>query len=200
MLLYDNEVSGNCYKVRLMLAHLGLDYERVDVSVAERDNREELLGGVNPAARIPVLRLDDGRHLAESNAIIWYLAEGTQYLPEDRFQRAQVLQWMFFEQYDHEPNIAVARYVVHVLGAPPDYAEMLAKKREGGHRALRAMERYLSRHDYLAGDRYSVADIALYAYTHVAGEGGVSLQAYPNILGWIERVAAQPGHVRLLSA
>lgn len=199
MLLYDNQVSGNCYKVRLMLAHLGLEYERVDVSVAERDNREELLGGINPAARIPVLRLDDGRHLAESNAIIWYLAEGTDYLPEDRFERAQVLQWMFFEQYDHEPNVAVARYIVHVLGAPPDYADVLAKKREGSHRALRAMERYLSRHEYLVGERYGVADIALYAYTHVAEEGGVSLEGYPAIRAWLARVAGQPGHVGLLA-
>ncbi len=111
--LYDNAASGNAYKVRLMLAHLDLPYERIPVSVTDRSNRQELFGDKNPAQRIPVLRLEDGRFLAESNAIIWYLAEGTPYLPDDRFRRARVLQWMFFEQYDHEPNVAVARFLLH---------------------------------------------------------------------------------------
>jgi glutathione S-transferase len=197
MRLYDNGLSGNCYKVRLMLAHLGADYERIDISVEKRDDRQSLLGGKNPAARIPVLELDDGRHLAESNAILWYLAEGTGYLPEDRFERAQVLQWMFFEQYDHEPNIAVARYIQHVLGAPPEYTEALAAKREAGRKALAAMERHLERNEYLAAGRYTIADIALYAYTHVAAEGGVTLDDFPAIQRWIGRVAAQPGHVTI---
>lgn len=197
MLLYDNALSGNCYKVRLLLSQLGLEYERVEVSVDNRGNREELLGGKSPAARIPVLELDDGRHLGESNAILWFLAEGTPYLPDDRFEHAQVLQWMFFEQYDHEPNIAVARYIEHVMGSPPEYAEVLATKRTAAHKALRAMERHLALFDFLVGGRYSIADIALYAYTHVADEGGVSLSEYPAIGRWLARVALQPGHATI---
>jgi glutathione S-transferase len=197
MLLYDNALSGNCYKVRLLLSHLAIDYDRVEVSVTEREDRDELLGDKNPAARIPILELDDGHHLAESNAIIWYLAEGTPYLPEDRIERAQVLQWMFFEQYDHEPNVAVARYIQHVMGETPNTLELLEQKRAGGRRALRAMERHLTLYDFLVGGRYSIADIALYAYTHVADEGGIALAEFPAVVRWLNRVEAQPRHVTI---
>jgi glutathione S-transferase len=193
VLLYDSAVSGNCYKVRLLLAHLGLEYERREVSVVDRSNRAELLGDLNPALRVPTLVLDDGRPLAESNAILCYFAEGTPYLPEERYERAQVLQWLFFEQYSHEPNIAVVRFWVAYSAAPPAGAEVEAKRR-AGYAALDAMERHLSDSEFHVGERFTIADISLYAYTHVAAEGGFDLASYPAIRGWLGRVAAQPGH------
>ena len=194
MLLFDSRVSGNCYKVRLLLAHLGADYERREVDVVDRSNRLQLLGELNPGLRVPTLVLDDGRSLGESNAILWCLARGTRYLPEHAFDVAKVLQWMFFEQYSHEPNIAVVRFWVAVSPAPPPEAEIEAR-REAGYRALDAMERELAGREFLVTDRYSIADIALYAYTHVAAEGGFSLSGYPAIRAWLGRVAVQPGHV-----
>lgn len=195
MRLYDSSVSGNAYKVRLLLAQLGVDYERIEMSVVDRSNRQEVLGGKNPALRIPVLEFDDGTTLAESNAILMYLAEGTPYLPSDRLQRARVLQWMFFEQYDHEPNIAVARFMLHYT-EDPDPA-VVAVKQAGGRRALAAMERRLADHDFLVGNAYTVADIALYAYTHAADEAGLDLTEFPGVSAWLDRVAAQPGHVAI---
>jgi glutathione S-transferase len=195
VLLYNSQPSGNCYKVRLLLAQLGLPYERRELDVVDRSNRPDVLGDKNPALRVPVLELDDGRHLAESNAILCYLAHGTDYLPEDGYERAKVLQWLFFEQYDHEPNIAVARFWVSILGQPERFAGELVGKREGGYRALDAMERQLAGAAFLVGDRYTIADISLYGYTHVADEGGFELDRYPGIRAWLERVAAQPGHV-----
>jgi glutathione S-transferase len=194
MLLYDSGVSGNCYKVRLLLAQLGLPFERREVDVVDRHGRPELLGGLNPALRVPTLVFDDGRALAESNAILCYFADGTEMLPADRFERAQVLQWLFFEQYDHEPNLAVVRFWVAFARDQPPAAEIDARRR-GGYRALDAMEGHLAGRDYLVGGRYTIADIALYAYTHVAGEGGFELAGYPAIGAWLARVAAQPGHV-----
>jgi glutathione S-transferase len=214
VLLYNSQPSGNCYKVRLLLAHLGIPYERRELDVVDRSNRPDVLGGKNPALRVPVLELDDGRHLAESNAILWYLADGTsrnaaagrsrdrgaeggQYLPGDAYERAKVLQWLFFEQYDHEPNIAVARFWVGILGQPERFAEELVAKRAGGYRALDAMESRLADGPFLVGDRYTIADISLYGYTHVADEGGFELDRYPGIRAWLDRVAAQPGHVTI---
>ena len=196
MLLYDSAVSGNCYKVRLLLAQLGMPYERREVDVVDRSARKELLGDLNPALRVPTLVFDDGRALGESDAILWYLADATQYLPADRWERAKVLQWMFFEQYSHEPHIAVARFWLHVLGAPPS-EEALAEKLRLGYFALDAVEQGLTGRDFLVGNSYSIADIALYAYTHVAGEGSFDLERYPAIRGWIDRVATQPGHVTI---
>jgi glutathione S-transferase len=194
VLLYDSQISGNCYKVRLLLAHLGMQYERREVDVIDRSNRLELLGDVNPALRVPTLILDDGRPLAESNAILCYLAEGTPYLPAASFERAKVLQWMFFEQYSHEPNIAVVRFWVAFAGAPvPD--EEIEARRRAGYLALDAMERELAGREFLVADRYTIADIALYAYTHVASEGGFDLAGYRAIGAWLERVGAQPRHV-----
>jgi glutathione S-transferase len=195
MLLYDSQVSGNCWKVRQLFAHLGIEYERREVSVIDRSGRKELLGELNPGLRVPTLVLDDGRSLAESNAITFYFAEGTPYLPEDQFERAQVLQWQFFEQYSHEPYIAVARFWAIAGIIPPD-AEREAKMR-GGTAALRAMEGHLAGREFLVGERYTIADIALYGYTHVAPEGGFELEPYPAIRAWLERVAAQPGHIAL---
>jgi glutathione S-transferase len=195
MLLYDSPVSGNCWKVRQLFAHLGIEYERRELSVIDRSDRQERLGTLNPALRVPTLVLDNGRSLGESNAITFYFAEGTPYLPDDRFERAQVLQWLFFEQYSHEPYIAVARFWA-IAGITPPEHEREAKMR-GGTAALRAIETHLARREFLVAERYTIADIALYAYTHVAPEGGFELEPYPAIAAWLERVAAQPGHIAL---
>ena len=195
MLLYDSQVSGNCYKVRLLLAHLRIAYERRELSVVDRSNRSEVLGDLNPAQRVPTLVLDDGRALGESGAILWYFAEGTEFVPEDRYERAQMLQWMFFEQYDHEPALAVVRFWVAYSGRPGAFTDRLEERMAAGYRALDAMERHLDGREFFVGDRLSLADIALYAYTHVAAEGGFELDSYPAIGAWLDRVAAKPGHV-----
>jgi glutathione S-transferase len=198
VLLYNSQVSGNCYKVRLLLAHLGVEYERQEVDVANRSNRPELLGGLNPALRVPTLVLDDGRALGESGAISWFFGEGTRFVPDDPYERAQVLQWMFFEQYDHEPAIAVVRFWLAYSGRPrEDFADRLEERRGAGYRALDAMERHLDGRSWLVGDGMTLADIALYAYTHVAHEGGFELDRYPAIGAWLERVAGEPGHVAI---
>jgi glutathione S-transferase len=197
VLLYDSPVSGNCYKVRLLLAHLGIAYERRTMDVVDRSNRPEVLGGLNPALRVPTLVLDDGRPLAESGAIIWYLGEGTRFVPEDHYERAQVLQWMFFEQYDHEPAIAVARFWLAYSGRPEEFADRLPERQAAGTRALAAMERHLEGRTFLVGNTLTLADIALYAYTHVADEGGFDLEPCPALRAWLERVASAPGHVTI---
>jgi glutathione S-transferase len=198
VLLYDAQRSGNCYKVRLMLARTGIRYERREISVTDRSDRENLIGRTaNPALRVPTLHLDDGRFLAESCAIIWFLAEGTPMLPADAFERAQVLQWMFFEQYEHEPNIAVARFWLHLGGQEQIDPMALAAKQEGGRRALQAMELHLSTRAFFVAERFTIADISLYAYTHVADEAGIDMRPYPAIAAWLERVAAQPGHITI---
>lgn len=195
MLLYDSAVSGNCYKVRLLAAKLGIEYERREMSVFDRSDRREVLGGLNPSLRVPTLILDDGRSLGESNAILWYFADGTEYVPTDAYERAQVLQWQFFEQYDVEPNIAVARFWV-LADISPSKADAEAK-RHGGERALAALESHLAEHSYLVGGRYSIADISLYAYTHVAPEGGFTLEPYPGVREWLARIASHPGHIAI---
>jgi glutathione S-transferase len=194
VLLYNSQDSGNCYKVRLLFAHLAVKYDRREVDVVDRSNRPELLGDLNPALRVPTLILDDGRPLAESNAILFQFAQGTPYLPDDWYETAQVLQWLFFEQYSHEPYIATVRYWVHLSTDPPPEDQIEARRR-GGYLALDAMERHLSDHPFVVADRYTIADIALYAYTHVADEGGFELDGYPVVRAWLERVAGQPGHV-----
>ena len=194
--LYNSAVSGNCYKVRLLLAHLGLRYETVELSVVDRSNRKDVLGELNPGLRVPTLVLDDGRPLGESNAILWYFGDGTKYVPDDRYERAQVLQWQFFEQYSHEPNIAVARFLIAYSELPRErYEERLPGLMKGGYAALDAMESHLADRSFLVGERYTLADISLYAYTHVAHEGGFDLEPYPAIGAWLDRVAGQPGHV-----
>jgi glutathione S-transferase len=195
VLLYDSPVSGNCYKVRLLLAHLGIPYERRTMDVVDRSNRADVLDGLNPALRVPTLVLDDGRALAESGAILWYFGEGTPFVPDDPFERALVLQWMFFEQYDHEPALAVVRFWLGYSGRPEAFADRLDERRAAGYRALDAMERHLGGREFLVGHAPTLADIALYAYTHVADEGGFDLARYPAITAWLERVAALRGHV-----
>jgi glutathione S-transferase len=193
--LYNSAVSGNCYKVRLLLAHLGIAYETEELSVVDRSNRSEVLGELNPGLRVPTIVLDDGRPLAESNAILWYFGDGTRYVPEDAYERAQVLQWQFFEQYSHEPNIAVARFWKTYSGQPEKFERQRERLLAGGHAALAAMERHLEGRTFFVADEFSLADISLYAYTHVAQEGDFDLAPYPAIGAWLERVAAQPGHV-----
>jgi glutathione S-transferase len=195
VLLYDSPVSGNCYKVRLLLAHLGIPYERRPMDVVDRSNREAVLGDLNPALRVPTLVLDDGRALGESGAILWYFGEGTPFVPEDKYERAQMLQWMFFEQYDHEPAIAVARFWLAYSGRADEVRDQVPEWEAKGKRALAAMERHLDGRDWLVGEAMTIADIALYAYTHVADEGGFDLAPYPATRAWLERVSSQPGHV-----
>ena len=195
MLLYDSPVSGNCYKVRLLLALLGIPYERRTVDVVDRSNRPALLGGLNPALRVPTLVLDDGRALAESGAILWYFGEGTRFVPDDPYERAKVLQWMFFEQYDLEPSLAVVRFWVTYSGRAEDFAQRIPGRMAAGYKALAALEQHLAKQPYLVGDWYSLADIALYGYTHVASEGGFDLAPYPSVRAWLDRIAAEPGHV-----
>lgn len=196
--LYDDPISGNGYKVRLLLAQLGTAYRLVELDILKKETRTPDFLRKNPNGRIPTLELEDGRCLAESGAILFYLAQGTRYWPDDSFDRGDVLRWMFFEQYSHEPNIAVARFM---LLHPPEGGlsesgrAVLAKKQEQGHAALSVMERHLAGRTFFVAERYTIADIALYAYTHVADEGGIPLDRYPAIRAWLDRVAAQPGHI-----
>ena len=193
--LYDNHLSGNGYKPRLLLAHLGRTYERIEVDTLKAETRTPEFLARNPNGRIPVLELEDGTCIAESNAILFYLAEGSPFLPADRLGRALALQWMFFEQYSHEPCIAVARHWIQHLEMTDAQRAQLPEKQEGGRAALAVMERHLGESDWFGGDAMSIADIALYAYTHVADEGGFDLADYPGVVAWLDRVAEQPGHV-----
>lgn len=194
MLLYNSPVSGNCYKVRLLLAHLGIEYERREVDVIDRSDRAEILGAINPALSLPTVVLDDGSPLAESNAILWYFAEGTPYLPEDRLGRARVLQWLSFEQFSHQPYIALLRYWLSIARMPIAKEKIEARK-PAGYAALDALERHLKERSFLVDERYTIADIGLYAYTHVAHEGDFDLSRYPAIHAWIAKVDEQPGHI-----
>lgn len=193
--LYDFLESGNGYKVRLLLSQLGIPFRLVEKDILKGETRTPDYLALNPNGRIPLLQLEDGTCLAESNAILWYLAEGTAFAPGSRLGRAQALQWQFFEQYNHEPSVAVTRFIVHHAADDPEKQAMLPALREKGHAALGVMEGHLAENDWFAGGAYSVADISLYAYTHVAEEGGIGLADYPNIRAWLARVAAEPGHV-----
>lgn len=195
--LHDHLSSGNGYKVRLLLNQLGIPFERIEYDIDRGETRTpEFLESVNPNGRVPVLETEDGELLPESNAILCYLADGTPFLPDDRLGRAQALQWMFFEQYSHEPNIATPRYwITHDIEMTDERRLALQTKRKLGYEALGVMEGRLGRNDFLVADRYTLADIVLYAYTHVAGEGGFDLTGYSAVRAWIDRVAAQPDHI-----
>jgi len=197
--LYDYLESGNAYKVRLLLSQLGIAFERVEKDILRGETRTPEFLELNPNGRIPVLELEDGTHLAESNAILHYLAEGTPFLPEARLSRAQVLQWMFFEQYSHEPYIAVLRFWAFA-GLLEANAGAIPEKRERGEAALAVMDAHLRGRDFFVDDRYTIADIALYAYTHVAHEGGFDLDGRAAVTSWIERVRSQPGHIPITQA
>lgn len=195
MKLYDYLPSGNSYKVRLLMSYLGVDYTHVAVDIVSGESQTESYKQINPAGQIPLLELSDGRRIAESNAILFFLAEGTPYWPSNVFDQSKALQWMFFEQYKHEPNIAVARYIHHYAMDTRE-AELSALMPKG-YAALDVMENHLADHLWFVGAGPTVADIALYAYTHVAGEGGYDLSKYPNVLAWLDRVSDHPKHIRL---
>ncbi|MBZ9997556.1 glutathione S-transferase family protein [Mesorhizobium sp. BH1-1-4] len=196
MILYSMIDSGNCYKPRLLMAKLGLSFTTVEMSSHAGDTRKADFVAKNPNAMVPLLELDDGRRLAESNAILLYLAEGTRFLPTDRYERGLAYQWLFFEQYSHEPYIAVRKVLLTVPERARDATpERLAVTLERGNKALGVMNRHLETHTFFSGGAYSVADIALYAYTHTAEKGGFQLDAYPAVVAWLGRVEADPGHV-----
>jgi glutathione S-transferase len=201
-ILHQMQVSGNCYKVRLAASQLGIALTLKDYGLLDGSTRKADYLARNPNGRVPLLEFEDGRLLAESGAILWYLAENTPLLPADQWGRAETLQWMFFEQYSHEPYIAVARF--WLAFAP---REELEKKRHlvpewhaKGNAALGVMQTHLARHAWFAGEQYSIADIALYGYTHCAKDGGFDLSAYPAVNAWLERVASQPGHISITEA
>ena len=192
--LYDYWESGNAYKVRLLLSQLGQPFERVHLDILKGETRRPEYLSKNPNHRVPMVEWPDGRRLAESNAILFYLAEGSAYLPAEPWERAQVLQWLFFEQYSHEPYIAVVRFW-HFAGLLDDKKGVLPEKMEGGYHALGVMETHLSANEFFVAGRYSVADIALYAYTHVAHEADFDLGRFPSVTAWLDRVGSQPRHV-----
>jgi glutathione S-transferase len=198
MKLYGMIDSGNCYKPRLLMAKLGLTFTNVEVSSHTGDTRKPDYVAKNPNAMVPLLELDDGRRLAESNAILLYLAEGTRFLPADKFERALAYQWLFFEQYSHEPYVAVRKALLTFPERARDATpERLALTLERGNKALGVMNKHLEHHAFFAGSAFSVADIALYAYTHTAGQGGFKLGDYPAVAAWLTRVEADPGHVTM---
>ncbi|MEM1263524.1 MAG: glutathione S-transferase family protein [Pseudomonadota bacterium] len=191
--VFGDHRSGNCYKVAWVMNELALPYEWVDVDILAGESRNPEFLALNPNGRIPVVQFSDGRTLAESNAILLHLAEGSPLVPDDAYQRARVYQWLFFEQYSHEPYIATSRFIVQYLGNPADRQADLNAKRDPGYAALTVMEDALQYAEFLTGDHFTVADIALFAYTHVADEGGFDLSAYPAILAWFDRVRLRPG-------
>jgi glutathione S-transferase len=195
MRLYDSLISGNAYKCRLLLHQLGIPYERVAVDILKGESRTPEFLRINPNGRTPVLEYEPGEYLAESDAILWFLSEGTPFQPESRIGRAEALQWMFFEQYNHEPNIATARFWIQHFELDEAKRRALVDKTKQGYAALGVMEQHLAREPFFVGRRYGIADIALYAYTHVAGEGGFDLAGYPAVRAWLERVRMQPLHV-----
>ncbi len=197
--LYNYQTSGNCYKIRLLLHQLGLPFESIAIDILKGESRTPEFLQKNPNGRVPVLEVD-GKYLAESNAAIWFLAVNTPFLPAGKFEQAQVLQWMFFEQYSHEPFIATSRFWLKISGQAEKYADQLAQKKTGGYAALDIMEKHLQAHNWFVGNNYSIADIALYAYTHVADEGGFELSGYPGINRWLAAVAEQTGHRTLVDS
>lgn len=193
--IYGDSRSGNCYKLKLLCAEMGIGYDWREVDILAGETRTPGFLEMNPNGKIPLLELPDGRHLAESNAILCFLADGSDFFNGDAFARAQILQWLFFEQYSHEPYIATSRFIVRYLGRPPERQDELNGKRAGGLQALAMMEGELSKRDYFAAGRFTIADIALFAYTHVADEGGFQLDNYPAINAWIRRIRERPGFV-----
>ena len=192
MKIYGDRQSGNCYKVQLLCSLLDLTHDWIDIDILRQETRSDDYLRMNPAGQIPLLELDDGRYLAESNAILNYLAAGSDLIPDEPFAHAQMLQWQFFEQYSHEPNIAVARFINRYLGLPAERRQEYLAKQEGGHRALSVMEQHLRQSDFLVNGQLSLADISLFAYTHVADEGGFDLSAYTAIQAWIMRIKQLP--------
>ena len=199
ILVYGDSISGNCYKIQLLCAQLDIAYDWREVDILAGDTHTPEFLAMNANGKIPLLALTGGRYLPESNAILAYLAEGSELAGTDKYSRAQVLRWMFFEQYSHEPNIATSRFIVKYLGSPPDRQAALEEKSIGGYKALDVMEKQLEENEFIAGMTYSIADVALYAYTHVAHEGGFDLQEYPRVRAWLGRVEATASYVPMRS-
>lgn len=197
--LYGDSRSGNCYKIQLLCAEMDIEYDWQEVDILSGDTRTAEFLQMNPNGRIPLLELPDGKYLAESNAILCYLADGSEFLASDAWSRAIILQWMFFEQYSHEPYIATSRFIIQYLGNPAAKQIDLEQKRGGGVSALSIMEQQLGEHDYVCGDAFNIADIALFAYTHVANEGGFDLDDFPSIRNWIERIESRPQHIPMVN-
>lgn len=195
--LYDFLPSGNGYKVRLLLTQLEISFEFIELNILNRETRTAQFLSKNPNGKIPILEIASGRFISESNAILYYLARDTEYFPQDKYQQAQVMQWLFFEQYSHEPNIATPRYWISVLQQPDKYQEQIKQKQQLGNAALKIMEQHLKNHDFLVENKYTIADISLYAYTHVAQEGGFNLSKFPAIESWLPRIAAQPRYLKI---
>jgi glutathione S-transferase len=195
--LFDFLPSGNGYKIRLLLTQLGIPFERINLDITKSETRSPEFLSKNPNGKIPVLEVKPGQYLAESNAILIYLSEGTEYLPYDRWQRAQVLQWLFFEQFSHEPYIATPRFWISILRTHSEHQAEIEKRHEQGYTALQLMENHLLSNHFFVGGRYSIADISLFAYTHVADEGGYDLTQFPAIGAWIDRIKCQPGYIEI---
>lgn len=195
--IYGDSISGNCYKIKLLCSELGIDYDWRELDILAGATRTADFLQKNPNGKIPLLELPDGRHLAESNAILCYLAEGTELSGTDRFERARVLQWMFFEQYSHEPYVATSRFIVRYLGNPPERQAELEQKRAGGERALGIMDSQLLRTPFMIGEKFTLADIALFAYTHVAEEGGFELGRWPGILAWMQKITSRQNYTAM---
>ena len=195
--VYGDSQSGNCYKIKLLMAHLDIAHEWVEMDILQGETQTASFLAKNPNGKIPILELPSGQCLSESNAILNYLADGTDHLPQDRWLRANVLKWQFFEQYSHEPYIAVARFIAKYLGLPEDRRQEFEHKKTGGYKALRVMESVLEKQAFLVGAAITIADISLYAYTHVAHEGDFDLTNYPAIQAWLERVSQHPRHVAM---
>ena len=195
--VYGDLQSGNCYKVKLLLSQLGRPHEWVHVDILEKQTRTPEFLAKNPNGKIPLLEIEEGVCLPESDAILHYLAEGTPFLPSERLLHAQVLQWLFFEQYSHEPYVAVARYIIRYLGRPEKYETRLQEKMAPGYAALEVMEKHLGSRRFFVAEQYTIADIGLYAYTHVAHEGGFELSRFPAVKAWLERVRSEPGHISM---
>lgn len=193
--LYEYPPSGNCYKIRLLLTQLEIPFERIPVDIVRGETRTPKFLEKNPNGKIPLLEIEPGKYLPESNAILYYLSQNTPFFPTDSFEQAQVMQWMFFEQYSHEPNIATSRYWISVLGKAEEYQEALHQKKKLGDIALGVMEQHLQHHSFFVDNRYTIADICLFAYTHVADEGGFDLTQFPAIQAWIKRVKTQPNYI-----
>lgn len=198
--LYDFLPSGNSYKVRLLLNLLDVPFARIDVDILNKETRTREFLAKNPNGKIPLLEIAPNKFLAESNAILYYLSQGTDFFPQDSYVQAQIMQWLFFEQYSHEPNIATPRYWISILQQPDKNPEQLKQKQKLGCVALNVMEQHLSDRSFLVAQTYTIADIALYAYTHVAEEGGFDLHKFPAILAWFERVEAHPQHILITDA
>lgn len=195
MVVYGDLQSGNCLKVKLILSFLGIEHQWIHVNILENETKTPEFLTINPNGKIPAVVLDNGSTLCESNAILGYFAEGTDFLPNDRYNKAKVYEWLFFEQYSHEPYIAVARFIQKYQGMPENRVDEFNSLQAGGNKALALMDAQLSKTAFLVGDRPTIADIALYAYTHVADEGGFNLSHYPNVQRWIGSIAAIDGYV-----